>query len=399
MATAIRTIGHEDRLSLVEHLDELRTRLIVSGIVLAVAFGVCFWQNHALLHLINRPLDVQTQKQVSKGEGPLGQTWLAQQGVVKVAHDIEALARILGAPASGLPAATRAELALLIPQLRADVAKIPRVPQGKKPVTLGVGEPFTTTITVVFIFALIFSLPVILFELYGFVLPALKPSERRAVRPLVIAIPFLFTAGALFGYFVVMPAAVHFLQNFNSSQFEVLVQANQYYQFAATVILAMGLVFQVPIVVVGATRAGLVTPRQLRRGRRFALVACAAVAAFLPGDAITLLLETVPLYVLYEASILVASFVARRDAARARGAGGSEQGPPSSGGEPPTPRAPTPGGAGGAPMSAASPAEAPDPGVSAIIDHIDRKLSPCCSSISEAAAAAAPSRSSISAWP
>ena len=273
MATAIRTIGHEDRLSLVEHLDELRTRLIVSAIALALAFGVCFWQNHALLHLINHPLDVQTQKQVAKGEGPLGQTALAQQGVLKVARDTEALAGVLSAPASGLPAATRAQLAATIPRLRADVAKIPLVPQGNKPVTLGIGEPFTTTLTVTFIFALIFSLPVILFELYGFVLPALSPSERRAVRPLVIAIPFLFAAGALFGYFVVMPAAVRFLQNFNSSQFNVLVQANQYYQFAATVILAMGLVFQVPVVVVGATRAGLVTPapaapRQALRARR-----------------------------------------------------------------------------------------------------------------------------------
>jgi sec-independent protein translocase protein TatC len=373
MATAIRTIGHEDRLSLVEHLDELRTRLIVGAIALAVAFGLCFWQNHALLHLINRPLDVQTQKQVAKGEGPLGQTALAQQGVIKVARDTEALARILSSSASGLPAATRAQLAAKIPQLRADVAKIPLVPQGNKPVTLGVGEPFTTTITVVFIFALIFSLPVILFELYGFVLPALSPSERRAVRPLVIAIPFLFAAGALFGYLVVMPAAVRFLQNFNSSEFNVLVQANQYYQFAATVILAMGLVFQVPVVVVGATRAGLVTPRQLRRGRRFALVACAAVAAFLPGDAITLLLETIPLYVLYEASILVASFVARRDAAREReaAAGGPPWDPPSSDGGASSPESPLPDGPSSPPSSASEQAE---PSVSAIIDHIDRKL-------------------------
>ncbi|HSZ69146.1 MAG TPA: twin-arginine translocase subunit TatC [Solirubrobacteraceae bacterium] len=375
MATAIRTIGHEDRLSLVEHLDELRTRLIVGGIALAVAFGVCFWQNHALLHLINRPLSAQTQKQVAKGEGPLGQTWLAQQGVVNVAKDTEALAGILSAPASGLPAATRAKLAAKIPQLRADVAKIPRVPQGKKPVTLGVGESFTTTITVVFIFALIFSLPVILFELYGFVLPALSPSERRAVRPLVIAVPFLFAAGAAFGYLVVMPAAVRFLQNFNSSQFEVLVQANQYYQFAATVILAMGLVFQVPVVVVGATRAGLVTPRQLRRGRRFALVACAAVAAFLPGDAITLLLETIPLYVLYEASILVAAYVARRDAAREReaAADGPRWEPPPSGGESTGSPAPFPGSPEGPPAPNSS--EDPKASVNAIIDHIDRKLS------------------------
>ena len=173
----------------------------------------------------------------------------------------------------------------------------------------------------------------ILFELYGFVLPALQPSERRAVAPLLAAVPFLFVAGVAFGYFVVLPAALRFLVNFNSSEFNILVQASPYYQFAATMLLAMGLVFQVPVAILGATRAGIVTPEQLRHGRRYAIVACAAVAAFLPGDAITLILETVPLYVLYEASILVASFVARRDAARngAQAAEGNpRQDPPSS---------------------------------------------------------------------
>ena len=95
-----------------------------------------------------------------------------------------------------------------------------------------------------------------------------------------------------------LPAAVRFFVNFNAGEFNVLVQASPYYNFAATILLAMGLVFQVPVVILGATRVGLVTPAQLRKSRRYAIVACAAVAAFLPGDAITLLLETVPLYLL-----------------------------------------------------------------------------------------------------
>ena len=126
----------------------------------------------------------------------------------------------------------------------------------------------------------------------------------------------------LFGYFVVLPAAVRFFVNFNASEFNVLVQASQFYKFAATILLAMGLVFQVPVVILGATRIGLVTVAQLRKSRRYAIVACAAVAAFLPGDAITLVLETVPLYLLYEASILVAALVGRRAAASANGAPG-----------------------------------------------------------------------------
>jgi sec-independent protein translocase protein TatC len=127
-----------------------------------------------------------------------------------------------------------------------------------------------------------------------------------------VAVPFLFVAGVLFGYFVVLPAAVHFFQNFNSSEFNVLVQANQYYNFAATTLLAMGFLFQVPVGIVAVTRAGLITPRRLRQNRRYAIAACGLVAAVLPGDAITLLLETVPLYLLFELGVLVASLLERR---------------------------------------------------------------------------------------
>jgi|HubBroStandDraft_6_1064221.scaffolds.fasta_scaffold34480_3 sec-independent protein translocase protein TatC len=379
MATAIRTIGHEDRLSLVEHLEELRTRLIVSGVVLAAVFGLCLWQNHALLHLIGRPLERERHGQLVKGEDLAGQTGLTQQAVIKVARDTEAIVGLLSAPDSHLPAALRAQLAAQLPRLRADTAKLPPVPQSEKLLTLGVGEPFTTTLTVTFFFALILSLPVILFELYGFVLPALQPSERRAMEPLLAAVPLLFAVGVLFGYFVVLPAALRFLVNFNSSEFNTQVQAAPYYQFAATVLLAMGLVFQVPVAILGATRVGFVTPKQLRGARRYAIVACAAVAAFLPGDAITLLLETVPLYLLYEASILVASFVARRDAARERAqavGGGSPRDPPSSpGGSAREGGPPVPPPAGGSSAPPVTANEDTDPSVNAIIDHIDRGLS------------------------
>jgi sec-independent protein translocase protein TatC len=313
MTSAIRTIGHEDRLSLVDHLEELRTRLIVSAAVLAVAFGFCLWQNHLLLEVINEPLKSQTHKQVEKGQGTVGQAYLAQQGLLKVAGDTQAALGVLEKPGSGLSAQARGELKPLAASLKRDVARVPLSAPGDNPVTLGVGEPFTTTITVTLYFAVILALPVILFELYGFVLPALSPRERRIAVPLLSAVPVLFVIGVLFGYFIVLPAAVRFFVNFNSSEFNVLVQASQFYGFAATVLLAMGLVFQVPVLILGATRLGIVTPRQLRKQRRYAVVACAAVAALLPGDAITLVLETVPLYLLYEASILVAAFVGRAD--------------------------------------------------------------------------------------
>jgi sec-independent protein translocase protein TatC len=380
MATAIRTIGHEERLSIVEHLEELRTRLIVSAIALAVVFGVCLWQNHALLKVINRPLTKQTEEQVSRGEGPLGQTWLAQKGVLQVAKDTQSIARALSAPTSGLSAATRAQLSLTIPRLEADVAKIPHSPTGNLPVTFGVGEPFTTTVAVALCFALLLALPLILFELYGFVMPAFSPHERRVVRPLLISVPFLFIAGVAFGYFVVLPAAVHFLHNFNSAQFNVMVQASQFYKFAATILLAMGLSFQAPVAIVGAVRGGLVTPRQLRHNRRYAILLCAAIAAFLPGDAFTLVLETVPLYLLYEASILIASVVARRDAARATatGAGRPPENPPFSQGASGTSGPPTPSPSDDPQSAHTNPTTLTDPQkttVQEMIDHIDPDLS------------------------
>ncbi len=312
MATAIRTINHEDRLSLIEHLEELRTRLIVSVIALAVAFGFCLWQNHALLHIINKPLEAQTKKKVAKGEGTPGQVAITQKALLGVVAAEKRANAVLAAAGSGLKPAAVSALAAANREFDTAVAKIPRVAVGDQPVTLGIGEPFTTTITVTFYFALLLSLPIILFQLYGFVLPAFSPNERKLALPLMMAIPFLFAVGVTFGYFIVLPASVRFFQNFNSSEFNVLVQAGPYLKFAALILLAMGLIFQVPVGILAATRAGLVTPKQLRANRRYAVVIAAVIAALLPGDAVTMALETAPLIVLYEISIRLAAFVDRR---------------------------------------------------------------------------------------
>jgi sec-independent protein translocase protein TatC len=145
--------------------------------------------------------------------------------------------------------------------------------------------------------------------------------------PVTLSIPGLFAGGVAFGYFVVLPAALHFFQNFNSGEFNVLVQAGQYYKFAATTMLAMGVLFQVPVAIIAVTRAGIVTPRQLRHNRRYALLACGLIAAVLPGDAITMLLETLPLYILFEASVLLAALASRRAQRRAARAAAEQSGP------------------------------------------------------------------------
>jgi sec-independent protein translocase protein TatC len=322
MAVAAARIGHEDRLSIVDHLTELRGRLIISLAALAVAFGFCLWQNHALLHVINEPLAKQTQKQVKRGNGPLGATYTVQQNARLVATQLQTVLRTLQRPGSGASPATRAALHGVNPQLHKAIVGLSKAPEGDKPVTLGIGEPFTTTIGIALIFAFILALPIILFELYGFLLPAFSPEQQKITNSLMLSIPFLFVAGVTFGYFIVLPAAVRFFQNFNSGEFNVLVQANQYYHFAAVTLLAMGLVFQIPVAILAATRTGIVTPKQLRHNRRYAILACGAVAALLPGDAVTLLLETVPLYMLFEASLLLASIVERREQRRLRVAGG-----------------------------------------------------------------------------
>jgi sec-independent protein translocase protein TatC len=169
-------------------------------------------------------------------------------------------------------------------------------------------------------FAFVLALPVILYQLYAFLLPAFSPDQQRVANSLVLAIPLLFLAGVTFGYYVVLPAAVRFFQNFNSGEFNVLVQASQYYHFVAVTLLATGLIFQVPVAILVATRAGIVTPRQLRRNRRYAILACGAIAALMPGDVITLLLETVPLYLLFELSLLLAALLWRRANGRDRAA-------------------------------------------------------------------------------
>ncbi len=310
LGTAIRSIDHDQHLTLVDHLDELRTRLIVALLVLGAAFAFCFWQNGRLLRIVNAPLSHQTTEQIRHGNGPLGHSYTTQRSARDIAIRVKALTMVVRSESRSNSA--RMSLSQINAAVSHDIRRLSAPPQGDKPVTLGLGEPFTTTVTVSLIFALIISLPILLLQAYNFLMPALDPAAKRRTRPLLIAIPGLFLAGVGFGYFVVLPAAIHFLQNFNADEFNVLVQASPYYSFAAKLLLAMGVLFELPVLVVVATQSGAISTRQLRHGRRYAIAACAAVGAFLPGDAVTMLLETVPLYILFEIGIAVAALFERR---------------------------------------------------------------------------------------
>jgi len=198
-----------------------------------------------------------------------------------------------------------------------DIAKGPLPSDHDRLLTFGVTEPFMTTFTVAAYGAIILSLPIILYQLYAFVLPAFSEQERKVMTPLLLMVPLLFIAGVVFAYFVVMPTATKFLLNFNNDQFNVQVRARDYYSFVSTTLLAVGIIFQVPVGILAVTRLGIITPNQLSRNRRYAYLIIAVIAAALPGvDPVTMLIEMLPLVVLYELSIVLARLFGRPENGR-----------------------------------------------------------------------------------
>ncbi len=248
----------DDRMTLVDHLDELRNRIIVSLVALGVAFGLCFWQDGLMLDIANAPLPADTEQ----------------------------------------------------------------------PITFGVTEPFFTTVEVAAYGALILALPVVLYQIYAFVLPAFSPSEKRILTPFLIAIPFLFLAGVAFAYFVVLPVAIKFLLNFNEAEFNIQVRARDYYGFFGLMLIAMGLLFQIPVAMLSLTRLEIVTPGFFSENRRYAIFIIAVISAAAPGgDPISMFMIMIPLLLLYEGSILIARRFGRPSDDSAEEAVGAEVSP------------------------------------------------------------------------
>lgn len=313
MATALKPIAHDDRLTIVDHLDELRTRLMTCAIVFVVVFAVCFWQNHALLDFLNEPLKESTPTaQDAKGNGRIAQAAAAQ---ARVAGGLDAVGDAVRAIEAdpAIADTTKQALGTALPRIRAAVEALPRTTPERVPITTGVGEPFTATLTVVAYFALLISLPVLLYQAYAFILPAFSPDERRTAVPLMMMVPFLFVGGVAFGYYMVLPPAINFLQNFNDTNFDVLLQARDYYRFAAMALLSCGLIFQLPVGLLAVNRVGILSARQLRSSWRYAIVGIAVVAAILPGvDPVTTCILMVPLLLLYGLSIVLLTIADRR---------------------------------------------------------------------------------------
>jgi sec-independent protein translocase protein TatC len=313
MPRVLRPVGHEDRLSIVDHLDELRSRLIVCAIALTVAFGVCFAINGTLLRVLNRALPDVTATHSNHISGLTGDA-------VKEAQDLKATAAALrGLAASGHQSLQdRAYFAAAARSMTDAAEALPQTTPQRLPITIGIGEPFTTTLMVAAYFALLFTLPLLIYEGYAFVIPALNPHERRAAIPAMAAAPVLFLAGVVFAYFVVLPPAVHFLQGYNSQNFDILVQAKTYYKFEMLTMLGIGLAFQLPLGLLALQRLGVINARTLTHNWRYATVIIAVIAAAMPGvDPVTTALEMLPLVILFLASIVLLKFADRRAAARA----------------------------------------------------------------------------------
>jgi sec-independent protein translocase protein TatC len=182
-----------------------------------------------------------------------------------------------------------------------------------RPITLGVAEPFLTSVKVSLVVGLALALPVVLWQLWSFLAPAVEEHAQRTVAVFVLFATCLLVAGIAFGYYLVLPQAIHFLTNFDDTLYNVQIRASNYYSFVLTVLIAVGIVFELPIFILALVRLGVLSTRTLRRNRRLGYFIVAVVAVLLPGiDPVTTTLEAIPLMVLYEGSIWLSVLMERR---------------------------------------------------------------------------------------
>ena len=237
-----RRLQHGEEATLVEHLDELRSRMIIALVAIVPAFLVAFAFHEQIMDWLTGPL-----------------------------------------------------------------------PDDRRLVTLGVTEPFTTSVKVSLIAGLALALPILLWQVWAFLAPAVEPHFQRIVVTFIVLASGLFATGVVFMYYVVLPRALQFLTEFDAELYNNQIRASYYYSFAAWTLLAGGIAFLLPIFVLGLVRLRIVTSDRLRSNRRIAFVALLCFAILLPTvDPVSLAFEVVPLVLLFEASIWVSVFMERR---------------------------------------------------------------------------------------
>jgi sec-independent protein translocase protein TatC len=238
-----RRLRHGDELSLVDHLEELRSRLVVAGAAVLAGTIVGYAVHRRVLELL--------------------------------------------------------------------VAALPQ--RHRQLVTLGVTEPFTTSLKLSIVVGIAIALPIVLWQLWAFFAPAFRPGAAGGLGWFVGLAAALMAFGVAFGDRVALPAALHFLTNYDTGVYDVQVRAADYLSFAVLVLAACGAVFELPVAVLGLVRVGALSSARLRRNRRIGYFAVAVVGVALPGvDPVTTIVETLPLAVLFEASIWLAVVCERR---------------------------------------------------------------------------------------
>ena len=250
-----RRLGHGDEVSLTDHLGELRQRIVISVAAVAVAFGVAYGFRLRLIDFLSGPLpDCKVR---------------SESGRVCLEEFV--------------------------------------------PTTLSPAEPFLTSLTVALWAAVAVALPILLWQLWNFVAPAFERAEQKSISRLVMMSTVLFAAGIAFAYFVVLPAAIPFLLGFDSEVYDIQLRARDYFSFVWVTLIAVGVVFQMPMVLLGLVRLGILTADKLRRNRRIGIAGSVTVAVLLPGiDPVTTIMEAIPLLFLFELSIWMAVFFEKR---------------------------------------------------------------------------------------
>ena len=237
-----RRLLHGEEATLVEHLHELRSRLIVVLIALVPAFLLAFAFHEQIMEWLTGPL-----------------------------------------------------------------------PDDKELVTLGVTEPFTTSVKVSLIAGLVIALPILLWQTWAFLAPAVQPHFQRIVIVFVVMATALFAMGVVFMYYVVLPRALDFLTSYDDDLYNIQIRASYYYNFAALTLVAGGIAFLMPIFVLALVRLRVLTSDQLRSNRRIAYVVLLVFAIMLPTvDPVSLALEVIPLIFLFELSIWMSVLMERR---------------------------------------------------------------------------------------
>ena len=187
------------------------------------------------------------------------------------------------------------------------------LPPDKTLVTLGVIEPFTTAVKVSGLAAIAIVFPILIWQVWGFLAPAVDQATQRVLRVFIVVATMLFTAGVVFSYFVVLPAAITFLTNFDDTIYDVQIRASYYLSFTSLVLLASGLAFEMPIFILALVRIRVLSYDKLRHNRRIGYALMVGFAILLPTvDPVSLLFETIPLLILFEISIWLSRIMERR---------------------------------------------------------------------------------------